>query len=324
MNWAWPSSLDQFWLSPAFPMWLTVAASGFFGIIVLITLLRAEKSVANGALTVITLLAIGIAVASTIRGFVPGSQQSASGEEIRSPQPMSTALPALSCIDDLAGEVVATGCEKALFGSAESAAAAVSYAAFQITRLTALGDVATANKIMTPELQALRHAVERDRYGLVAQVLAARDHCTATECAAFRSLTDSHQVASNMDGHVYDSLVSRYAALWNAPAATAPVALLSSMPTGRPTNAEFPTAASTPPVSIMTPEPGTGTAQTAARGAAPGAAAPQPSARPTPPPERVVAKKPPAPKLPRPAAPVQIAPAVPAPAAAPAPAASND
>ena len=40
-------------------MWLTLAAAGFFGIIVLITLLRAEKSVANGALTVITLLAIG-------------------------------------------------------------------------------------------------------------------------------------------------------------------------------------------------------------------------------------------------------------------------
>jgi hypothetical protein len=322
---SWASSLDQFWLSPSFPMWLTVAAGGFFGIIVLITLLRAEKSVANGALTVITLLAIGIAVASTIRGFVPGSQQSASGEETRSPQPMSTAaLPALSCIDDLAGEVVATGCEKALFGSAESAAAAVSYAAFQITRLTALGDVATANKIMTPELQALRHAVERDRYGLVAQVLAARDHCTAVECAAFRSLTDSHQVASNMDGHVYDSLVSRYAPLWNAPAATAPVALLSSMPTGRPTNAEFPTAASTPPVSIMTPEPGTGTAPSAARGAAPGAAAPPPSARPTPAPALASAKKPPAPKPARAAAPVQIAPVVPAPAAAPAPAASND
>ena len=96
MNWASTSTLDQFWLSPAFPMWLTVAAGGFFGIIVLITLLRAEKSVANGALTVITLLAIGIAVASTIRGFVPGGQQSASGEETRSPQPMSTAaLPAL-------------------------------------------------------------------------------------------------------------------------------------------------------------------------------------------------------------------------------------
>ena len=51
MNWAWASSLDHFWRSPTFPMWLTLAAAGFFGIIVLITLLRAERSVANGALT---------------------------------------------------------------------------------------------------------------------------------------------------------------------------------------------------------------------------------------------------------------------------------
>jgi len=56
MNWAWATSLDQLWRSPAFPMWLTLAAAGFFAVIVLITLLRAEKSVANGALTVITLL----------------------------------------------------------------------------------------------------------------------------------------------------------------------------------------------------------------------------------------------------------------------------
>ncbi len=74
MNWAWATSLDQIWRSPAFPMWLTLAAAGFFGIIVLITLLRAEKSVANGALTVITLLAVGIAVAATIRGFGPAGR----------------------------------------------------------------------------------------------------------------------------------------------------------------------------------------------------------------------------------------------------------
>ena len=69
---------------------------------------------------------------------------------------MNAALPALSCIDDLAGDIVLAACEKALFGSAESAAAAVSYAASQITRLTAFGDVAAANRSMTPELQALR------------------------------------------------------------------------------------------------------------------------------------------------------------------------
>jgi hypothetical protein len=322
MNWAWASSLDQFWRSPTFPMWLTLAAAGFFAIIVLVTLLRAEKSVANGALTVITLLAIGIAVAATIRGFVPDGQQSATGEN-RRPQPMTAALPALSCIDDLAGETVSTGCEKALFGSAESAAAAVSYAASQVTRLTAFGDVATADKNMTPELRALRHAVEHDRYGLVAQVLLARDNCTPAECAAFRSLTDSHQIAANMEERVYDGLISRYASLWNAPAATAPAALLApSMPTGKPTNAEFPTAASTPAVSIMTPEPAT---PSAARSAASGAAAPGSSTRPTPTPGAAPAvasaKKPPAPKPPRASAPVQIAPAAPAVSA---PAASND
>ena len=79
MNWAWATSLDQLWRSPAFPMWLTLAAAGFFAVIVLITLLRAEKSVANGALTVITLLAIGVAVAATIRGFGTGGSF-ASGE----------------------------------------------------------------------------------------------------------------------------------------------------------------------------------------------------------------------------------------------------
>ena len=322
MNWAWATSLDQFWASPAFPMWLTLAAAGFFAIIVLITLLRAEKSVATGALTVITLLAVGIAVAATIRGYGPDSHTVSS--EARSPQPISASLPALSCIDDLAGDAVLMGCEKALFGSAESTAAAVSYAAAQITRLTTFGDVAAADKGMTPELQMLRHAIERDRYGLMAQVLLARDHCTPVECAAFRSLADHHQIEANMEEHVYDGLVSRYAPLWNAPAAAAagPAALFPpSMPTGRPTNADFPTAASTPPVSIMTPEP---TAAPSSQRPAPSlATAPLPSPRPTPAPALAAAKKQPAPRPSRTPAPVQLAPAAPA-SVAPAPAAAND
>ena len=255
MNWAWATSLDQFWRTPAFPMWLTLIAAGFFAVIVLITLLRAEKSVANGALTVITLLAIGIAVAATIRSFGPDGRGPSADN--RSPQPVSIALPALSCIDDLAGETALTACEKALFGSAESAAAALSYAAAQITRLTAFGDVAAANSNTSPELQTLRRAVERDRYGLMAYVLTARDHCTPSQCAAFAALTDRRQIVANMDERVYDGLIARYAPQWNAPPPAAmPVALLSpSAPPGKPTNADFPSAASTPPVSIMTPDP---------------------------------------------------------------------
>jgi hypothetical protein len=323
MNWAWASSLDQIWRSPTFPMWLTLAAAGFFGIIVLVTLLRAEKSVANGALTVITLLAVGIAVAATIRGFGPdGRLESA---ETRPLQPMVAALPALSCIDDLAGDTVLVACEKALFGSPESAAAALSYAAAQVTRLTAFGDVASANKSPTPELMALRRAVERDRYGLMAYVLAVRDHCTPSNCAAFRALMDSRQIATNMDERIYDGQIARYAPSWNAPATAAPVATLApSMSTGKPTNADFPSAASTPAVSIMTPEPGTTTASASRPPASPaGANAPAPSPRPgaavaaAP----AAAKKPAAPKH-APAAPVQLAPAPGAPASAPA--ASND
>jgi hypothetical protein len=337
MNWAWATSLDQIWHSPEFPMWLTLAAAGFFGIVVLVTLLRAEKSVANGALTVITLLAIGVAVAATIRGFGPATGGPAAAET-RPPPQVSAALPALSCIDDMAGETVLTACEKALFGSAEATAAAVSYAGSRLTRLTAFGDVAAAERNMTPELQALRHSVERDRYGLAAYVLLTRDHCTPSDCAAFRSLTDHNQIVANMDERIYDGLVTRYAPAWNAPpaAAVGPIAALpSSMPTGRPTNAEFPSAASTPPVSIMNPEPGQPGAP-AARAAAGAANTPLPSTRPAPSPRpapagaaptlaATAAAKKPAPK-PRAPAPVQIAPVAPAPAPvpAPAPAASND
>ncbi|MGY4479717.1 hypothetical protein [Bradyrhizobium sp. USDA 3364] len=305
MNWA--SSLDQIWRSPTFPMWLTLAAAGFFGIVVLVTLLRAEKSVANGALTVITLLSIAVAVAATIRGFGPAGQ--AAPAETRTAQSTGQSAPALACVDDLAGDAVLNACEKVLFGSSDTAAAAVSYAAAQISRLTALGDLATAERNSTTEVQALRRAIEHDRYGLMAYALMARDHCTPTACPAFRSLGDNHQIIANMNERTYENLITRYAASWNAPAGAAQpsavglvAGLPPSMPTGKPTNAEFPSSANTPPVSIMTPEP-----------AKPAAAAPPPAraAAPAAAPKRAPAAK----------RPVQIAPA-PAPAAAPPPAAS--
>ena len=91
--------------------------------------------------------------------------------------------------------------------------------------------------------------------GLMAYVLTARDRCTPSACRAFRSLTETRQITANMEDRVYESLIMRHASSWNAPqAATGMVAALPpSVPTGKPTNAEFPTSASTPPVNIMTP-----------------------------------------------------------------------
>ncbi|MBH5386919.1 hypothetical protein [Bradyrhizobium diversitatis] len=324
MNWAWVNSLDGH--SSAFPTWMTLAVAGFFGLILLVTLLRADRSVANGVLTVITLLSIAIAGAAAVRVYAPDGQ--AAPAEARVQGAVTANLPALSCLDDLAGDAVAAGCEKALFGAPDAAAAAVSYTAARIDRLTALGDVATAERSLTLEMKVLRKSLERDRYGLVAHVLIVRDGCTQFDCAAFRSLTDQQQVAANMGSHLYDTLVARYAPTWNTPAtapampATAALAgLPPSVPTGRPTNAEFPSAASTPPVSIMSAEP-----SPTSRQAAPAANAAPPAPR-TPAATSAqaaapAAKKPPAPKAARApaAAPVPLAP----PASAPVPAAADN
>jgi len=268
MNWSLAMSLDQVWRSSDLLMWLTLAAAGFFGVIVLFTLLRADRSIANGALTVITLLAVGVAVAASLRSYGPAIPGVPS--EVRTaPAPTGT-LPALACVEDLAGDAVQQACERAVFASAESTAAAVNYMASMISRLTALGDAASAQRTMSSEMQAVRRAIERDRYGLVSQVLLARERCTPMECATYRSLTDNHQIITNMDEHLYDNLVARYAPTWNLPqagtaASNSPLAMMPpSMPTGRPTNAEFPSAANTPAVSIMAPEPGTGVKATGA------------------------------------------------------------
>ena len=321
MNWAWATSLDQIWRSPSFPMWLTLSAAAFFGIIVFFMLLRTEQSVATGALAIITLLSLGIAVASMVRGYEP-SAQTASAESKSAPA-INPMLPALSCVDDLAGDTVGQACERAVFGSPEATAAAVNYAASMLTRLLSLGDAAGAQRTMSSEMQATRRAIERDRYGLMAHVLLTRERCTPTQCAAYRSLTDNHQIITNMDEHAFDNLVVRYAASWNMPqttSATTPLAMMPpSLPTGRPTNAEFPSSANTPAVSIMTPEPGTGTKPPAAPSpaparpaqAAPAPPAPAPAAPPPVAKKQAATKRAPAP----PSGPTQISPAAQAPAA---------
>lgn len=323
MNWAWASSLDQLWRAPTLPMWVTLAAATLFAVILLVTLFRAEKSVANGALTVITLLSIAIAVAATLRSF--GVVDGTSSVERRPPIAPAAALPALACLDGLAGEAVETACERSLFASADGAAAAVSYTAIQMGRLASLGNA--TKPAAAPEGAALRRTLERDRFGLVAHVLATRDGCTQTDCAFYGLLSDRKQIAANMAEHTYEALIARYAPSWGNPApaaigAAAGAPLLAStppnVPTGRPVSGDFPSSASIPPVNIMTPEPVAGAASPPAPASKPPASSTPPrqatAAAPAPanPPARpatAVTKKPAAKKPPSTAAqPVTLAP----------------
>jgi len=238
-------------------MWATLIAAGFCTLIVLIVLLRADKTMANGALAVIALLAIGIASTTTVRGFGTPMRTADAAVETRVAAQHVPLAPALACLDGLAGESVEAACEKAVFGSADIAAAAVSYAAGQVSRVVAAGSART----LTPEQQILKRAVERDRYGLVAQVISVRDRCVVTDCPLFRVLSDSNQIRANMNERLYDTLVTRYSASWNsssaAAAAPSPAAglLAPSIPTGRPTTVDFATSAAIPPVNIMTADP---------------------------------------------------------------------
>ena len=274
MQWAWATSLDEMWRSPAFPMWATLIAAGFSALLVLIVLLRADKTVANGALAVIALLAIGIASSTTVRGFGPPSRTADPTIDMRAQAQHVALAPALACLDGLAGDSVEAACEKAVFGSADTAAAAVSYAAGQVSRVIAASNART----LTSEQQVLKRTVERDRYGLIAQVLMVRDRCVVTDCPLFRALSDSTQIKANMNDRLYDTLVTRYSPSWTNAAAPspagntlagAPAAAPANVPTGRPTTVDFANSASIPPVSIMTADPPA--QQTAPAAAAPAA-----------------------------------------------------
>lgn len=259
MQWAWATSLDQLWSSPAFPMWATLIAASFIALVVLIVLLRADKTMANGALAVIALLAIGIASTTTVRSFGTSSRIAEPMIEARPGTQHVALAPAIACLDGLAGESVESACEKAVFGSAAVAAAAVSYAAGQVSQVIA----GAGARSLTPEQQAIKRAVERDRFGLVAHVIAVRERCVVTDCPLFRALADSDRIKANMKERLYDTLVARYSPSWTSAnamtAVPATAGLLPGMPagpnvpSGRPTSVDFANSADIPPVSIMTP-----------------------------------------------------------------------
>jgi hypothetical protein len=214
---------------------------------------------------------------------------------------------ALACLDGAAGEQIETACEKSVFADAQSAASAVAYIG---ARLSLLSDVFAAAQHGGPDLQAVlastRRAIELDRYGIAAHVLAEREGCTADRCAAFAMFQDTGALKANLKVHAFDTYVGRYAADWGKkdPAADkqpqaavpmpSPVASAGpeALPTGHPVDPryDFPSAASIPPVSIMNAEPPVSKDHVAGpAGAAPAAAdkaADKPTGNPPVPPKR--------------------------------------
>jgi hypothetical protein len=178
---------------------------------------------------------------------------------------------ALSCLDGLAGEEIENACEKSVFADPQSAARAVGYVS---ARLSLLADAAAAAGRGGPDVRAAlaptRRAIELDRFGIAAHVLAVREGCTSEKCAAFSMLDDAATLKANFKVRAFDAYVARYAAVWGkdqaapenvpqasisgtAPVAAAPEPLSPSHPLD--SRYDFPSSASIPPVSIMNAEP---------------------------------------------------------------------
>jgi hypothetical protein len=217
---------------------------------------------------------------------------------------------ALPCLDAVANTAVEAACEKALFASPEAIAAAVAYVDARLTLLADGLDHAAHDRSYEPVLERLRRALEADRFGVVAHVLATRG-CSADACAAFRLLRDPQRVIANLRQRTFDANVVVHAATWRSenavaasPAEPSAPALAAASPASGPgvpvsSKYDFPSAASIPPVSIMDAEP----PRPPEANAAPAATAGPPLPRPQPPQRRQSATPPPVPAAPGPPAP---------------------
>jgi hypothetical protein len=169
---------------------------------------------------------------------------------------------ALACLDAIAGDVVEDACERALFASPEAAAAAVSYVAAQLSLLASASDRAR-RPVSNLRSAQLRRALEADRFGIAAHVLAVRDSCTPDRCGPLALLDDASRINANLAERPFEAHVKRYGAGWPA-AGRSPVGrnappistadALGAAPKS-PNNLYFPSSASIPPVNIMMAEP---------------------------------------------------------------------
>jgi hypothetical protein len=169
----------------------------------------------------------------------------------------------LACLEAATDSMLRAPCEKAVFSSAESTAAAVSYVAAQLSVLSAGGKhVRDGSPSHLTEIATLRRAIELDPFGIVAHVLATRTGCHPDACDVFALLDDSSRISANLAEQAFDGHVKSHMADWSNSARVSPVSSLSAAPTSatsvvvRPAGKLFfPSASSIPSINIMASEP---------------------------------------------------------------------
>jgi hypothetical protein len=248
--------------------WQAAAIAVLLAFVVLLTVGRG-RSPAMGALLRVAAAAAAVVATFAVFNTLNNLQNAAAQRawDARATEVGARALvpgSPLACLDGHAGEVIENACEKAVFARPETTAVGVAYIEAKLKLLSdglKLGarDAGTATAVA-----GLRRAIELDRFGLAAQVLAIRDGCTAERCAAFALLNDPATLKANLKARAYDTYVARYAPDWGKEPAVAETPKPAEEPAqasaaGAPAPVseryDFPSSASIPPVSIMNSEP---------------------------------------------------------------------
>lgn len=302
---------------------LALIAGGLAALLVVLVALAIRRTDAARRLltVVIVLVAAGIGV-GTILDRMAKDERAAERRALSqrytdlAAAALATGSP-LACLDGGAGEVVEAACEKAVFAGPQATASAVTYTA---ARLALLADGLTFARNYDPgfekRLAGLRRAIELDRFGMVAHLLAARDACTVESCPAFALLRDTSVIKVNLKSKAFDQYVARYVIDWGKtapvavqPAPAVPVAAAEPDAAAQaeapakaplPPGFDFPSAASIPPVSIMNPEPPLPKEARDAQAAQPAAASPVERKVPAPPKRPPAHSEPPAAAAPLP------------------------
>jgi hypothetical protein len=166
---------------------------------------------------------------------------------------------AIACLEATNTETVEGACERVVFASPETVAAATAYIS---ARLNLLADAheytARRDQGYESSIAGLRRTIAADRYGLASQVLATRDGCTADACDAFGLVYDDKKLRANLKDRLFDTTVARYSVNW--PTRTRPLASTAPAGTSGPVtspgaNVNFPSSAAIPPGSIINSEP---------------------------------------------------------------------
>jgi hypothetical protein len=300
MNLDWVPGLDLASGTFTVPLWVVGVVAALLVALIVIAVVRSGLNDLGSLVFRAAVIVIAVVFGWT---YLNRSAERDRAEERRALDQRSAELvsratapgSAIACLEATNTETVEGACERLVFAGPETVAAATAYIGARLTLLAEAHEyTARRDQGYESSIAGLRRTIGADRYGLVSQVLAMRDGCTADACDAFGLVYDDKKLRANLKDRVFDATVGRYSVSW--PTRTRPLASsTSSGPVTPPgPNVNFPSSASIPPVSIMNNEPPQ--AQAPAGNPPAQAAAPTPEPRPTNTAPTSAARRPPAKK----------------------------